>query len=254
MAGSDDAPPVLLVHGWPQNWWAWRHVIPHLAERFRVLAVDLRGHGWTEAPHRGYEKEQLASDLLALLDALELERVTWVGHDWGAWTGFLAALRDPGRFRRMLALAIPHPWADPHPAQLATFLGYQAPLSLPLLGGVIANPMVRRILQVGRGEDRLSSEEVDTFARRIPAHASVAMYRTNLTRELLPILRGRYAGAVLRTPTTVLIGSGDLITRGTSGGAVSGQPQLGVEVLDGVAHWIPEQRPRAIVDWLLGSE
>jgi hypothetical protein len=45
LSGPEDAPPIMLVHGWPQNWWAWRHVIPTLAERFRVIAPDLRGHG-----------------------------------------------------------------------------------------------------------------------------------------------------------------------------------------------------------------
>ncbi len=95
IAGPEDAPPIVLVHGWPQNWWAWRHVIPGLAERFRVIAPDLRGHGWSRAPDGGYEKEQLASDLLAVLDELAIERVAWVGHDWGGWTGVLAALRAP---------------------------------------------------------------------------------------------------------------------------------------------------------------
>jgi alpha-beta hydrolase superfamily lysophospholipase len=76
LAGPEDAPAILLVHGWPQNWWAWRRVIPALAQRFRVIAPDLRGHGWTQAPPAGYEREQLASDLLALLDALGMARAT----------------------------------------------------------------------------------------------------------------------------------------------------------------------------------
>src|SRR5437764_1426227 len=104
LAGAPDAPPLMLVHGWPQNWWSWRRVIPPLAERFRVIVPDLRGHGWSEAPREGYEKEQLAEDLLALLDAMEIERATWIGHDWGGWAGFLAALRAPRRLERLLAL------------------------------------------------------------------------------------------------------------------------------------------------------
>src|SRR4051794_9991824 len=87
LAGPEDAPPLMLVHGWPQNWWAWREVIARTKDRYRVIAPDLRGHGWTDAPRDGYGKDQLATDLLALLDAMGLERVTWVGHDWGAFTG-----------------------------------------------------------------------------------------------------------------------------------------------------------------------
>ena len=249
LAGAPDAPPLLLVHGWPQSWWAWRHAIPTLAESFRVIAPDLRGHGWTQAPAGGYEKEQLASDLLALLDALEIERVTWVGHDWGGWTGSLAALRAPARFERMLALCIPHLWTKPDLRQAAVVLSYQGPISLPLVGTRIADRMVRAILQAGRGPDRLSQSDVETFAQHIPPAVTVAMYRTFLTRELLPLARGRYAGAVLEVPTTLMLGRQDAVTRGIEPGPVAGQPHLRVELVDRMAHWLPEQRPQAIAEW-----
>ncbi len=249
LAGSDDAPPLLLVHGWPQHWWEWRHVIPTLAERFRVIAPDLRGFGWSEAPSGGYEKEQLASDVLALLDTLRIERVTWVGHDWGGWTGFLAALRAPDRFERMLALCIPHPWVGASLSRLAVLLSYQGPISLPFVGERVAEPMLRRILQVGRFGERLDAADVAMFAEHIPPAVTVAMYRTFLTRELLPIVKGRYARAQLQVPTTLILGRADAVTRGASSGPVAGQPQLRVELLDRVAHWVPEQRPQAIVEW-----
>jgi pimeloyl-ACP methyl ester carboxylesterase len=250
LAGPEDAPPILLVHGWPQNWWSWRHVIPALAERFRLIAPDLRGHGWTEAPATGYEKEQLTSDLIGVLDALGIERATWVGHDWGGWTGFLAALRAPGRFDRLLALCIPHPWTAPHPRQVALLLGYQVPISLPLVGSRVAGSMVRAILQVGRGSARLGADDVALFAEHIPAAVTVAMYRTSLTREMLPVARGRYADAALEVPTTLLVGARDLVTHGATAGPVAGQPHLHVETVAGVGHWLPEQRPQAVVDWV----
>ncbi|MEO8969127.1 MAG: alpha/beta fold hydrolase [Solirubrobacteraceae bacterium] len=249
LAGPADAPPILLVHGWPQNWWAWRRVIPALATGYRVIAPDLRGHGWTEAPRAGYDKAQLATDLIAVLDALEIERATWVGHDWGGWTGFLAALRVPDRIERMLALCIPHPWVPPHPGQLA-LLGYQGPISLPVLGPRVADRMIRQVLQSGRGDDPLNHADVAIFAENIPPRVTVAMYRTFLTRELLPIARGRYADTVLEVPTTVLVGERDLVTKTTPSGPVAGQPQLRVEVLPAIAHWVPEQWPRAIIDWI----
>jgi pimeloyl-ACP methyl ester carboxylesterase len=254
LAGPADAPPLLLVHGWPQSWWSWRHVIPTLAERFRVIAPDLRGHGWSEAPATGYEKEQLASDMLALLDALAIERATWVGHDWGGWTGFLAALRAPQRIERMLALCIPHPWVKPDPRRLAVLLSYQGPISLPIVGRRVAQPMIRTLLQAGRGGDRLRAEDVTLFAEHIPPAVTVAMYRTFLTREIVPLARGRYASAVLEVPTTLILGRADAVTKGTASGPVEGQPQLHVELLDRVAHWVPEQRPQAVIDWAQTSD
>lgn len=253
LAGADDAPPVLLVHGWPQNWWVWRHVIPALADRFRVIAPDLRGHGWSAAPAAGYEKEQLASDMLAVLDALGVERATWVGHDWGGWSGLLAALRAPARIERLLSLCVPHPWAGRRPLPLAALLAYQTPISLPLIGRRVARPASRALLQAGRGRDRLGAADVARFADHIPPRVTVAMYRTNLVREALPILRGRYDDAVLTVPATLMVGGGDIITRGIETGPVAGQPNLRVEVLQGVAHWVPEQRPQAVVDWVRGG-
>jgi pimeloyl-ACP methyl ester carboxylesterase len=239
----------MLVHGWPQNWWSWRRVIPALAESFRVVVPDLRGHGWSEAPARGYDKEQLASDLMAVLDALEIERATWVGHDWGAWTGFLAALRAPARLQRLLALSIPHPWTRPHPARVA-LLGYQGPISLPLLGRRVAKPMIQAVLQAGRGGQRLSAANVELFAEQIPSGVTVAMYRTFLTREILPVAFGRYSHEQLQVPTTLLTGGRDLVTAGVSPGLVESQPQLSVQALDEVGHWIPEQRPEAVIEWI----
>jgi pimeloyl-ACP methyl ester carboxylesterase len=249
LAGPRDGPPLVLVHGWPQNWWVWRAVIPALAGSFRVIAPDLRGHGWTEAPSSGYDKEQLASDLLATLDALGVERASWIGHDWGGWTGLLAALRAPERFDRVLAVCIPHLWFKATPRQLAMLLGYQVPISLPLLGRRAARSMVPKLLQFGRGADRLDPTDIRLFSERIPPRVTVAMYRTLLTREALPLLRGRYDNAVLRVPTTLLLGERDPVTANMRSGAVPGQPELRVELVEGVGHWVPEQRPQRIVDW-----
>jgi pimeloyl-ACP methyl ester carboxylesterase len=253
LAGPQDAPPILLVHGWPQNWWAWRHVIPGLAEHYRVIAPDLRGHGWTDVPATGYAKDRLGTDLLALLDVLGIEQTTWIGHDWGGWIGQLVALRAPERIQRMLALCIPHLWVAPHPRQLA-LLGYQGPISLPLLGPTMARRMIRPILQSGRGHDRLAESDLEVFAARIPPQVTVAMYRTFLTRELLPIARGQYAHARLEVPTTVMLGGRDRVTHGVPLGPVPGHPRLEVKQTDGVAHWLPEQRPDVVIDWAAGPE
>jgi pimeloyl-ACP methyl ester carboxylesterase len=251
LAGPEDAPPLLLVHGWPQHWWAWRHVIPELARSYRVIAADLRGHGWTDAPREGYEKEQFASDLLALLDAMGIEKVTWAGHDWGAFTGILAALRAPERFERLIPMSIPPPFAVRRdPRTLALLLSYQLPISTPLLGGLLSRVgFAGQILRRGRRMGSWTDEEIrcydDVFRAR--PHVSVAVYRTLLTREALPIARGRYVGQELAVSTKLVLGDRDLVTTQIPAGAFPGQPNMTVQRVDGIGHFLPEEDPAAVI-------
>src|SRR5215212_3618132 len=113
VAEAGDGPPLLLVHGWPQHWWCWRHLIPALSQRYRVLAPDLRGMGWSSAPEGPYDKQTFADDLLALLDAEGIERTRIIGHDWGGYASFLLALGHPERVERLVGLDIPPPWRTP---------------------------------------------------------------------------------------------------------------------------------------------
>src|SRR3712207_5593291 len=84
LAESRSGEPVLLLHGFPQHWWEWRHLIPRLAPHHRVICPDLRGFVWTEAPPEGYTTAQQQADVLALLDHLGLSQVRVVAHDWAA--------------------------------------------------------------------------------------------------------------------------------------------------------------------------
>src|SRR4051812_47280334 len=109
VAEAGDGPPLVLLHGWPQHWWSWRHVIGPLAERYRVLCPDVRGLGWSEGAVGAMSFDALAGDLIAQLDALGLDRVRLVGHDWGLVAGYRACINHPERFERFVALAGVHP-------------------------------------------------------------------------------------------------------------------------------------------------
>lgn len=101
-AGS--GPPVYLLHGFPETWFAWRKQIPVLAERFTVIAPDLRGYGDTEKPAAGYDKRTMATDVLALMDHLGHDKIALVGHDRGARVGTRFAKDHRDRIDRFAAL------------------------------------------------------------------------------------------------------------------------------------------------------
>ncbi len=102
--------PVLLLHGFPELAYSWRHQLPALAAAgYRAIAPDLRGYGETDKPHeiRDYDIHHIEADIVGLLDALEIERCAVAGHDWGAIITWHLALARPDRFERIIALNVP---------------------------------------------------------------------------------------------------------------------------------------------------
>jgi len=108
-------PPLLLVHGWPQTWYAWRLVMPALARDFTVVVPDQRGCGLSGRPPDGYDTGTLAADLAALMDALGHERFAVAGHDTGMWIGYALAADHPGRVARLAVAETPLPGVSPSP-------------------------------------------------------------------------------------------------------------------------------------------
>jgi pimeloyl-ACP methyl ester carboxylesterase len=114
-----EGPPLLLVHGWPEFWYAWRMVMPALARDFEVIAVDQRGIGLSDKPPGGYDTATLAGDLVALMEALGHERFAVVGHDTGFAVSYALAADHPERVERAALLEIPgSPGAAPSPPVL----------------------------------------------------------------------------------------------------------------------------------------
>jgi pimeloyl-ACP methyl ester carboxylesterase len=258
VAEAGSGPPLLLLHGWPQHWWCWRELIPRLAEGYRVLVPDLRGWGWSDAPPGDYAKTTFADDVLALLDAEGLERVKLIGHDWGAFTGFLLALEHPERVERMVALDITPPWAQrPSLRQLALplLMSYQVLLATPVLGTAAmtrSNAFVRAMIRGGSRLRRWTDAELDVYADvlRDPARAraSSACYRTFLTREL-PGIGGGYRPRDLQVPTLLIMGAASPIYR-----VLDPKPSsnLQVETIASAGHFLPEEAPDQVLELALG--
>lgn len=251
--GGEDV--VLCLHGWPQHWYEWRHLLPALADRHRVLALDQRGFGWSDAPAGGYEKENLATDVLAVLDALGIERVKLVGHDWGGWIGFLLCLREPERFERYLALNILPPWTTmramaPHMWRfwyqwliLSPVVGYRLHRS----GAFVPKVLVGASTERSVWDQETLSAFADNLAEPARAMAGVQMYRTFNLREAPAIGRGLYADARLRVPTRMVFGTDDAaLPAQLLDGYERHADDMQVELVDGCGHFIADERPELV--------
>jgi pimeloyl-ACP methyl ester carboxylesterase len=255
VAEAGAGPPMLLLHGWPQHWWCWRRMIGSLARDHRVIAPDLRGFGWSDAPPGDYAKATLARDIVALLDAEGIEQTAIIGHDWGGYVAFLLALEHPERVQRILALDIAPPWTGrPRARQLMIPLlaGYQVALGTPLLGRHLLTSgvgAVRTVIRAGSARQASWSQaELDNYAEvlREPARAaaSSACYRTFLTREAPAVALGGDRSRELRVPALLAMGERSAIRV-----ALDPRPSHNVRVqtIAGAGHFLPEEAPDQVL-------
>ena len=159
-----EGPPLLLVHGWPENWYAWRLLMPALARDFEVVAVDQRGMGLSDKPAGGYDTGTLAHDLVALMNALGHEWFAVVGHDTGFAIAYALAADHPHRIARVALAEIPgSPGTAPSPP-----LFLRGPLN-DRLWHLTFNRIetLNEQLVTGR-EDAFYRWEFDAAAKRLP--------------------------------------------------------------------------------------
>lgn len=111
LSGPRDAPPVILLHGFPESHRTWRDIVPRLDDRFRTIVPDQRGFGGSDRPSdvESYRTDLLVDDLFALADCVGARRFALVGHDWGGAVAWAAALRSDPRLERLAIVNSPHP-------------------------------------------------------------------------------------------------------------------------------------------------
>jgi pimeloyl-ACP methyl ester carboxylesterase len=258
-----DGPPLLLVHGWPQNWYAWRLLMPALAQDFQVIAVDQRGIGLTDKPQDGYDTGTLARDLVALMDALGHQRFAMVGHDTGYIIGYALAADHPERVDRVALAEVPGPaGARPSPP-----LFVPEPLNNRLWH--IAFNRVEKVpeqLVQGR-EDIYFGYEFDIQAgeKKLPEYA--VRYYVRILRSGPDALRGSFefyrawdatlaqnAERKNRPLTMPVLAIGGAESWGESAGTGIEPAANDVQtvVIPGAGHWVAEQAPEEMLAALKG--
>jgi pimeloyl-ACP methyl ester carboxylesterase len=227
-------PPLVLLHGWPQDSTMWRHVVPQLSERFRCLALDLRGLGRSPAPPGGYDKPQFAADVLHTLDGLGIERFSVIGHDWGGITAQLLCVDAPERVEKAIVLDVPSIWQRPSdPRQLVGFT--HVPILASPLGGHIAPTLAGQLMRMSG----VPAEDVEHYVEMLSEpgrrHVTTQYYRRALLEDMPRMARGRERRPDV--PMLFLGGQSSPITRwGTD-----------FELIKGAGHFVVDNKPDEVV-------
>jgi pimeloyl-ACP methyl ester carboxylesterase len=251
-----DGPPLLLVHGWPQTWYAWRMLMPALARDFSVVAVDQRGIGLSGKPTGGYDTATLASDLVALMDALGHQRFALYGTDVGMPIAYALAADHRDRVDRLAVSEAPLPGISPSPP-----LFLPPPLNARLWHLAFNQlPKINEQLVTGR-EDIFFGAEFDASAgtNKLPDYA-VRYYIDTLKDP--DHLRGSFE-FYRAIPTTIAqnqkrkerrltlpvlaIGGAESSGEGVGNTMKLAADDVQAVVLAGSGHWVAEQAPEQLL-------
>ena len=190
-AGPVDGRPVLALHGWPQHHWVYRDLLTNPPPGLRIIAPDLPGYGWSGPPPHRWAKQDVANDVLALMDVLGLQRALLVGHDWGGFVGYQMLLARPERFDGYLVCNMAHPWQTPRTTlpHFWRFLAYQPFVASIGMALQQRTPYLERVIfGFGPKAHRIDPAAAKVYAERFRdpacARAATDTYRTFLLREL----------------------------------------------------------------------
>lgn len=263
-AGDNAAPTVILLHGLPEFWWAWRHQITPLADAgFHVVVPDMRGYNLSDAPQEvaAYTLDTLAADVIALADEIGADRFHLVGHDWGAVIGWWVGARYAARLDRMVLMDGPHPdvWgrqALTHPTQ-ALRSTYVALFQIPwmpeaVLGGFDfagLKAMVQASAKAGTFEAGVLDRYAEAWAHPGSLTAMLNYYRALRKRP------NSHEPARIAPPTLILWADDDrFLERHVAEAGLALCDDGRLEMIAGASHWLHIERPEKInpriVDWL----
>ena len=253
---AGEGPPVMLLHGWPQTWYEWRHVIDLLADEYQVVAPDLRGFGYSAKPAAGYDAATMAADLAALADHLGLRDVTVLGHDWGAVFGYVYAAKTPSQVRALgiVEMALPgvgvmeQAMAPQPQGNFLWHMGFQSVPDLPeLLIAGKEKPYLRWFFEhFAYDPAAITAADLDVYTDAITQvgalRAGLAVYQDFFTTA-------DQVAALAKTPLEIPVRAygGEACLGGATLASVQAvAPAAEGGVIERCGHWAGEERPDVV--------
>ncbi len=257
-------PLVVLLHGFPEFWYSWRHQILFLSEQgYRVVAPDLRGYNDTDKPRTGYKISTLLRDIVGLIKGLGEEKAIIVGHDWGGVLAWAFALRYPQMTERLIVLNAPHPAAfarDMRTPQQLRKSWYAFAFQIPWLPEFLLGRKHAELI----GKMLYSSAVRKTaFPPEVLAHYQEAMSKPGALRSSINYYRAAFSlplsfnagngtNTTIDAPTLLIWGDQDIaLGISLTQGLEQWVPNLQIRHLPDSGHWVQQEQPDEVNTLLL---
>ncbi len=268
-AGPEDGPLVVLLHGFPEFWYAWHHQLPALTEAgYRVVAPDMRGYNCSDKPQgvSSYHVEELVGDVAGLVDAFDRASAHIVGHDWGGLVAWQTAIDRPDLVDQLAVLNAPHPSAYERALRSSLsqlrkswYVGFfQLPVLPELSLGAKDFDFVDRVLAESTVRpDAFTETDIEYYKRALarPGARTAALnyYRAIARRNAKRTLtRGGVGDLPVRVPTLLVWGEQDqALDVSLTENLEQWVPDIRVERLADASHWVQFDAPERVTDLLL---
>jgi epoxide hydrolase 4 len=258
-----EGPLIVLLHGFPEFWYSWRHQIPFLAEHgYTVVAPDLRGYNETEKPYEGYDVQTLTRDIAGLIKELGQEKAIIVGHDWGGALAWVLPMRYPSLVERLIILNAPHPWAFMR--ELRTFkqlrkFWYAIFFQIPWLpeyllrhnnARLIAQAIYNTAVQKSAFPPEVLLRYQEAMSKPGAMTAAINYYRASFrtTFNLRPsrTATGR-TNPIINTPTLLIWGEQDVaLDIALTHGLEQWVPNIQIHRIPDSGHWVQQEKPEEV--------
>ncbi|KAM8972445.1 epoxide hydrolase 3 [Pelodytes ibericus] len=259
-SGDQRKPLMLFLHGFPENWYSWRHQLDDLSDRYRTVAVDLRGFGGSDAPSnlRDYKIETLLQDVQDLIHGLGYSSCILVGHDWGGTLAWTFAVLHSNMVNRLIVMSAPHPSAFHdyvllHPSQLFSsryvFL-FQLPILPEILLSLgdyeyIRKPLTDPVLGIQNEEHQLNKEEIEAYIYYMSQRRALTP-PLNYYRNLFGFFPVKAQDVLV--PTLLLWGEKDAFLEADMVPEMQQyvRAPFQAKVIPNASHWLQQDQPKEV--------
>lgn len=254
-----EGPLMLMLHGFPEFWYSWRHQIPEFAKDYKVVALDLRGYNESDKPQEqsAYVMSEFIKDVKGVIQGLGYDRCVLVAHDWGGAIAWHFAHAHPEMLERLIVLNIPHPAKFTEglrtPQQLMRswyVFFFQIPV-LPelLLQASDYQAISTALTAMANDKSTFSPEDIEAYknaaAKRGALTAMINYYRNGFDNML------RQEWTLLTVPTLMIWGEADkALGKELSYGTQEFVRDLQIRYLPNVSHWVQQEQPELVNQYM----